>query len=48
MGDPVIYYMTHYLSEHDANDLVFAYLNQTAYPGYGFFIGKGLDTWPEL
>lgn len=48
VGDPVIYYMTHYLSDHDANDLVFAYLNQTTYPGYGFFIGKGLDTWPEL
>ena len=48
VGDPVIYYMTHYLTEHDASDLVFTYMNQTTYPGYGFFIGKGLDTWPEL
>jgi alpha-L-rhamnosidase len=47
VGDPVIYYMTKYLTEHDANDLVFTYMNQTTYPGYGFFIGKDLDTWPE-
>ena len=47
VGDPVFYYMTKYLTEHDANDLVFTYMNQTTYPGFGFFIEKGLNTWPE-
>lgn len=47
VGDPVIYYMTKYLTDQGANDLVFTYMNQTTYPGYGFFIDKGLDTLPE-
>lgn len=47
VGDPGIYYMTQYLTDNNANDLVFSYINQTTYPGYGFFIEQGLDTWPE-
>lgn len=47
VGDPGVYYMTRYLAEHGANDLVFTYINQKTYPGYGFFIEQGLDTWPE-
>jgi alpha-L-rhamnosidase len=47
VGDPVFYYMTRYLAEHDANDLVFTYMNQRTYPGYGHFIQRGLNTWPE-
>lgn len=47
VGDPVIQFMTKYLTERDANDVVFAYMNQTTFPSYGFFLGRGLDTWPE-
>jgi alpha-L-rhamnosidase len=47
VGNPGHYYLTMYLAEHDANDLVFSYMNQTTYPGYGFLIGHGFDTWPE-
>jgi alpha-L-rhamnosidase len=47
VGNSGHYYLARYLSEHDANDLVFTYVNQTTYPGYGFFIERGFDTWPE-
>ncbi len=47
VGDPVFYYMTRYLTDHDANDVVFTYMNQPTYPGYGCFIERGLNTWPE-
>ena len=42
-----VYFMTKYLTENDRSDLIFTYANQTTYPGYGYFIGKGYDTWPE-
>ena len=47
VGDPGIYYLTKYLTETGRGDLVFSYANQKTYPGYGYFISKGLDTWPE-
>lgn len=47
VGDPVFYYMTQYLTDHNASDIVFAYMNQPTYPGYGHFIQRGLNTWPE-
>ena len=41
------HFMTKYLIENDGNDLVFAYASQTTNPGYGYFLGQGLNSWPE-
>ena len=41
------FFMTRYLSGHDANDLVYSYASRTNFPGYGHFIAQGYDTWPE-
>ncbi|MBP1994512.1 family 78 glycoside hydrolase catalytic domain [Paenibacillus eucommiae] len=41
------YYMTKYLTEQDDNELIFKYASQTSFPGYGYLISQGYQTWPE-
>jgi alpha-L-rhamnosidase len=41
------YFMTKYLTEHQRSDLVFTYASQESYPGYGYLLAQGYQTWPE-
>lgn len=41
------YFMTKVLTDLQRNDLVFTFLTQLTFPGYGYFVSQGFTTWPE-
>jgi alpha-L-rhamnosidase len=41
------YFLFKYLMEAGRNDLLFAIVNQTTFPSYGYFLAQGYTTWPE-